>query len=60
MIGEEVATLVNGNFAAGVYTVRWDASNVASGMYIYRIQARPTDGGQAGSFVNTKKLLLIK
>jgi hypothetical protein len=60
MIGEEVATLVNGNFAAGVYTVRWDASNVASGMYIYRIQARPTDGGQAGSFVSTKKLLLIK
>jgi len=52
MIGEEVATLVSGNLPAGVYTARWDASNVASGMYMYRIQT--------GSFVNTKKLLLIK
>ncbi|MBM2846316.1 MAG: endo-1,4-beta-xylanase, partial [Bacteroidetes bacterium] len=52
MIGEEVATLVNGNLTAGVYTARWDAGSVASGMYIYRIQA--------GSFVDTKKLLMIK
>lgn len=37
---------------AGRYTINFDASNLASGMYIYRLQA--------GSSVVTKKLTLIK
>ncbi|HET6272371.1 MAG TPA: M1 family aminopeptidase [Bacteroidota bacterium] len=52
MIGEEVATLVNGNLTAGVYTARWDAGNVASGMYFYRIQA--------SVYTATRKLLLLR
>lgn len=52
IVGEEVVTLVSGDLPAGIYTARWDAGSVSSGMYLYRIQA--------GSFVATKKLLLVK
>lgn len=51
--GREVATLINGERrAAGVYQLTYDASNLASGTYLYRLQA--------GSFVDTKKMTLIK
>ncbi|HXX62302.1 MAG TPA: T9SS type A sorting domain-containing protein [Bacteroidota bacterium] len=51
-LGREVATLVNDAKQPGTYTVRWDASTMASGTYFYRIEA--------GSFVQTRKLLVIK
>ncbi len=50
--GEEVALLINGNVPAGNHRVSWDASSVASGVYLYTIQA--------GEFVETKKMLLLK
>lgn len=53
VLGRKVATLLAGeNKAAGRHTVTFNASNLASGMYIYRLQA--------GSTVITKKLTLIK
>ncbi|RJQ64787.1 MAG: T9SS C-terminal target domain-containing protein [Stygiobacter sp.] len=57
MLGQRVRTLVDGIQEAGFYTVRWDGSNdfgskVASGIYIYRLQA--------GSFVSTMKMNLMK
>jgi flagellar hook assembly protein FlgD len=51
-LGQRVATLVNGDVEAGNHSVRFDGSNLASGVYYYRIQA--------GNFVQTKKLILIR
>ncbi|MBZ0181278.1 MAG: T9SS type A sorting domain-containing protein [Melioribacteraceae bacterium] len=52
ILGQEVASLVNEVKNAGVHTVSFNASSLASGVYLYRITA--------GSFVSTKKMLLIK
>jgi hypothetical protein len=52
MTGRRVATLVNETKAAGWHNVTFDASSLASGMYIYRIQS--------GAFVTTRKLILVK
>lgn len=52
MLGREVSVLVNERREAGVHEVKFDGSGLASGVYFYRIQA--------GSFVQTKKLLLLK
>ena len=52
ILGREVATLVNAEKNPGTYEVKFDGSKLASGIYIYRLQA--------GSFIQTKKLILIK
>ena len=52
MSGREVAVLVHERRNAGSYEVRFDGSNLASGVYFYRLQA--------GGFVQTRKLLLTK
>ncbi len=52
ILGQRVATLVEGTQEAGYKAVRWDASGVASGIYFYRLQA--------GSFVESKKMILLK
>jgi photosystem II stability/assembly factor-like uncharacterized protein len=52
LLGREVATLVNEYKSAGSYRVQWNASNIPSGVYFYRLQA--------GSRSETKKLLLLK
>jgi hypothetical protein len=52
VLGREVATLVNEVKEPGTYTVEFDASSLASGVYFYRLQA--------GTFVETKKLLLLR
>lgn len=51
-LGELVKEIVNGQFDAGYHTVNFNASNLSSGVYIYRIQA--------GSFTNVKKMMLLK
>lgn len=57
ILGQEIKTLINRNLSAGYHTVNFDASNLISGMYIYRIQATSVDGS---NFVDVKKMLLIK
>ena len=52
VLGREVATLVNEVKEPGTYTVQWDGSGVASGVYFYRLDA--------GAFTQTKRLVLMK
>jgi len=51
-LGEELETLVNEDKPVGTYEVNWNAANLPSGVYFYRLQA--------GDFVETKKMILIK
>jgi len=44
---------------AGKYALKFDGSNLASGIYIYRIKAVPTDA-VSGDFTASKKLILLK
>ncbi len=52
MLGREVSTLMNETLKAGTYEATFDATTVSSGTYFYKLHA--------GSFVSTKKMLLIK
>ncbi len=52
ILGQEVAILVNNNLSAGNHEIKFDASALTSGMYVYRIES--------GSFTDTKKMLLLK
>ncbi len=60
ILGRRVAVLVNERRDAGVHEVRFDATRLSSGVYFCRLTARQIDGGQAGDFVQTRKLLLLK
>jgi hypothetical protein len=52
MLGREVAVLVNEKVNAGTYDVQFNGTNVASGVYFYRLEA--------GSFTDVKKMTLVK
>jgi chitinase len=52
LLGEEVATLISGVLSAGNHQVRWDAGSLASGIYVYRLQA--------GNQVLIKKMNFVK
>jgi len=58
IIGQQVAVLVDGHFNAGYKTIRWNATGLASGMYIYRIKADSIDGKD--KFAKVRKMVLIK
>ncbi|MCF6268518.1 MAG: S8 family serine peptidase [Melioribacteraceae bacterium] len=57
-LGEVIATLVDETNNAGVHKLEWDASNLASGVYLYRISAESING--SNNFNSVKKMLLIK
>jgi len=52
ILGREVATLVNEEKPPGVYEVKFDGSDFVSGVYFYQLKA--------GSFIQTKKMLIVK
>ncbi len=52
ILGNEIATLVNEEKPAGTYEITWYAEQLPSGVYFYKLQA--------GTFIETKKMLLLK
>jgi hypothetical protein len=52
ILGREVTTLVNEEKTAGKYNVKFDASNLSSGIYFYQLKA--------GDFIQTRKMLLLR
>lgn len=52
LLGQEVATLAAGEMKAGTHAVTFDASRLASGVYLYKLTA--------GNYVSTKKMVLMK
>ena len=52
LLGEEVATIVNAELPAGFYKYKWNAGNLSSGVYFYKLREK----NQA----KTKKLILLK
>ena len=52
VLGEEVATLIAGDHPAGTFKATWDASEMPSGVYFYRLTA--------GNYVQTKTMVLFR
>ena len=52
VMGREVERLLDKTLEAGYHEVRWDATGLPSGVYLYRIEA--------GSFTQTRRMALIK
>jgi len=52
VLGNEIETIVNEEKPAGTYELTWNAVNLPSGVYFYHLCA--------GSFIGTKKMMLIK
>jgi hypothetical protein len=52
VLGREVATIISEKLPAGNYSRKWNAANMPSGIYFYRLKA--------GDFIETRKLVLLK
>ena len=66
-LGQQVATLVQGEQGPGDHDIVFDASGLASGAYLYRLQARPLDSATgrdsrsgADGFLQSRRFLLLK
>jgi hypothetical protein len=57
LLGQEVSNLAGGNYQAGTYSVQFNASNISSGIYFYRLIYFGNDGKY---YNESKKLLLVK
>ncbi|MBL1215433.1 MAG: T9SS type A sorting domain-containing protein [Ignavibacteriae bacterium] len=63
LLGKEITTLINDDFAAGRYDVKFDAATInrqiSSGIYFYQINVQPNND-TGNDFMETKKMLLLK
>jgi|GEM_PF-2691424 len=57
-LGQIVESLVDASYSAGVYTYSWNASDMASGIYLVKISARGNKTGK--NFVEIRKMMLLK
>lgn len=56
LLGEKIHTLADGKMSQGVHSINWNASNLSSGVYFYRIEAV----SESNSFIDSKKMILMK
>jgi hypothetical protein len=52
VLGNEIETLIDEYEPAGIYELTWSAASLHNGVYFYQLKA--------GSFIDTKKMILIK
>ena len=58
VLGEKAASLINdAEMNAGEHNIKFDASNMPTGIYIYTLEARGTDGS---NFSSSRKMILLK
>ena len=67
LLGSEIAELVKGEIEAGSYDIEFNASELPSGVYFYRIKVYPANSGTGNPesslghvFIATKKMILLK
>lgn len=60
VLGREIRRLVNERQGRGEYTVRFDAQNLSSGVYFYTLHAIGVESPHAGTFRETRKLLILR
>jgi hypothetical protein len=60
VLGREIATLVNKTKSSGSYSVNWNPGNLPTGVYFYHLTVLQKEGGQAGNYSETKKMILMK
>ena len=60
LLGQEVAILVADKRAAGIHKLNWNASGLANGVYLYRMEAGDPRNNSGQVFVQTKKLILLR
>lgn len=60
MLGEQIATVADGIYETGNHKVTFNASNLPSGAYIYRLESDTPSSSSGQSFAQAKKMLLLK
>jgi len=60
VLGNELATLINEEKEAGIYEVEFNATNITSGIYFYRLTAGDPSTSTGQSFTATKKMIILK
>jgi hypothetical protein len=59
-LGQEVETLASRSYSMGNHQAEWDASDLASGVYIYSLAAQPVQEQQKPIFIDARKLILTR
>jgi acetyl esterase/lipase len=59
-LGREVSKPISEEMPPGTYSRQWNAEGLSSGAYFYRLVAKAIPLGQADSYIETKKLVIIK
>jgi hypothetical protein len=60
VLGRQIAILINQKLVAGSHEIQWDAENIPSGIYFYQLKTGDPSTGSGQSFVETRKMILLR